>query len=559
MSTRFRYTEIWRDMIQLLHEQVSVKNRRQLLKTYSDVFTGANAVDVLLENVKQRPDLFAHNTTREQVTRLCQRFIESRVFFPAKGDNKTSSPHFEDSPAVFYRFNKDHDYLGSQDRVPFSEVGNAHFGNRASSEPDLTRVNPPQSPKPHSNFSPRSSNFAFLQKKARTRLFGSGTTIENMHTDEEDSDELFELDYRIEREAVRVRLLQLLDLPFVEDFVCSPGGVPIQGNTSKDQAFSADMSAFHRQYKSCTDPWLRNGIDVLGHIQTGQAFLQKIDMYSPNRRKQLIYEHISDHYRKAGSPLISSQWDEVIQALQNLMTLDEEACKSAPGTPTRARTMKRSKSSVSKLSRVAPKTKKWALIAKSLKTFRSVAGSSFKDLVRFRTNGNRKESNEALQLFFRLLSPSSRQELEHLFRFLYSVSISDDHRVSDKHPSNVTAVQQHFASLIFPCHGSFMIRFCLERLEIAFGLPDSIKAQVQKKVEMVKSGFIDSPHAIPDALFANQIDQNEFQRQKFEGTNMEILKLIKSIENDPNFTNERRAQLLQSLQSQHPNAGQTLV
>ena len=31
-----------------------------------------------------------------------------------------------------------------------------------------------------------------------------------MHTDEEDSDELFELDYRIEREAVRVRLLQLL-------------------------------------------------------------------------------------------------------------------------------------------------------------------------------------------------------------------------------------------------------------------------------------------------------------------------------------------------------------
>ena len=40
---------------------------------------------------------------------------------------------------------------------------------------------------------------------------------------------------------------------------------------------------------------------------------------------------------------------------------------------------------------------------------------------------------------------------------------------------------------------------------------------------------------------------------------MEILKLIKSIENDPNFTNERRAQLLQSLQSQHPNAGQTLV
>jgi len=119
-----------------------------------------------------------------------------------------------------------------------------------------------------------------------------------MHTDEEDSDELFELDYRIEREAVRVRLLQLLgaffvklskikgdfsDLPFVEDFVCSPGAVPMQGNSGKE-SFTADMSAFVRQYKSCPDPWMRNGIDVLSHIPTGQAFLQKIEVYSPNRR-----------------------------------------------------------------------------------------------------------------------------------------------------------------------------------------------------------------------------------------------------------------------------------
>ena len=72
--------------------------------------------------------------------------------------------------------------------------------------------------------------------------------------------------------------------------------------------------------------------------------------------------------------------------------LDEEACNSAPASPRRSRGMKRCKSSVSKLSKMAngPKsTKKWALIAKSLKTFRSVAGSSIKDLVRFRTNGKK--------------------------------------------------------------------------------------------------------------------------------------------------------------------------
>ena len=122
-------------------------------------------------------------------------------------------------------------------------------------------------------------------------------------------------------------------------------------------------------------------------------------------QKQLIYEHISDHYRKAGAPVISAQWEEVIQALNNLMSkllsitagtnciiqaLDEESCKSLPASPSSKKGMKRCKSSVSKLSKMAngPKnSKKWQIIAKSLKTFRSVAGSSIKDLVRFRTNG----------------------------------------------------------------------------------------------------------------------------------------------------------------------------
>ena len=64
--------------------KVTVKNRRHLLKSYNGVFTGANAVDVLYAHKQIRPDLFTDNTTRENIVRLCQRFLESRVFFPAK-------------------------------------------------------------------------------------------------------------------------------------------------------------------------------------------------------------------------------------------------------------------------------------------------------------------------------------------------------------------------------------------------------------------------------------------------------------------------------------------
>jgi hypothetical protein len=53
-------------------------------------------------------------------------------------------------------------------------------------------------------------------KKHRSRGYGkSGMVVENMNVTD-DEDEVFDIDRRIERECVRVRLLQLLDLPFVE-------------------------------------------------------------------------------------------------------------------------------------------------------------------------------------------------------------------------------------------------------------------------------------------------------------------------------------------------------
>ena len=98
-------------------------------------------------NNKQIQDLFADNTTREHLVRLCQRFLESRVFFPARNDVGNSKAKFEDSNTVFYRFNEQNDYIGapSSPRVPFGEISNCGGlgganGQRANSEPDLTRV-----------------------------------------------------------------------------------------------------------------------------------------------------------------------------------------------------------------------------------------------------------------------------------------------------------------------------------------------------------------------------------------------------------------------------------
>lgn len=327
-------------------------------------------------------------------------------------------------------------------------------------------------------------------RKQRSRINGkSVNVVENMNAADE-TDEVFDIDRRIERECVRVRLLQLLDLPFVEGFVCSPS-TSSSGSEMRKCEPVQDLHDFHHEFQSSTDPWIKRAIDVFKHIPNSRAILSKIRGYSINRQKLLLFEEISAYYSRLGTTLISGQWDEVIQAIQNLMS-------------------------------------------------------------------NRKESNEALQLFLRLLDEEERLELQHLFGFLYIVSVSENVPLSDRH-SNTTIVQMKYAQMVFPCCGTYMLKFCLDRLDEAFTLPEAIKRQIDKKSQLIRAGEIDSPHTIPDSMFARQIDQSEFQRQKSEGTNQEVLKLIQSIRSNNALTPQRKHELVSSLQSQHPNAGTSLV
>jgi len=513
-STGFHATEMWRDMIGILHEQVSVKNRRHLLKSYSGVFTGSNAVDVLFGHKQMRPDLFTDNTTRENIVRLCQRFLESRVFFPAKQDlqNQIRYEKFEDSNTSFYRFNPDGNYLGAPEaaRTPFQDMSNAsnrttqnHSQQRANSEPDLTRVDCNMecsfsSPdRCHQSYSPSSTgitkHFSFMRKQ-RTRNLAfsgfSGHVVENNHAKEETDPFDDELDSKIERECVRVRLLQLLDLQFVEGFVCSPSAGQTQGITKASRPL-VDVLRFHSLFNSSLDPWIKRAIDVMQHIPDAENHLNQIKNYSSNRKKVLLFEVISAYYTRLQQPLISSQWDEVINAIQSLIN-------------------------------------------------------------------EQRDSSEALQLFLRLISNEEREELHHLFSFLYIVQVSGNVVLSDRYTNDVV-VRLKFSTTIFPSCGQVMLKACLDRINDAFTLPENIQKQIHTKIQLLRAGQIESPNVRPDYLFASQINSSEFQRQRSEGTNIEVLKLIKDIENNPNFTIQRKNELISSLKSQHPNAGTSLV
>ena len=150
--------------------------------------------------------------------------------------------------------------------------------NKANSEPDLTQVGKPQAPK--RTFSPDRhhgvTKHLFMGKQRFSKCFGFVENAEN-------SDDLFDIDQRIERECVRVRLLQLLDLPFVEEFVYSPSANP-DGVDGRQCQPVQDLSDFHNEFQSSTDPYIKRAIDVLKHVPNGRAILAKIRAYSTNRR-----------------------------------------------------------------------------------------------------------------------------------------------------------------------------------------------------------------------------------------------------------------------------------
>ena len=89
--------------------------RRYIVRTAAEsVFTGANAVDVLLRHVRTNPELFPNqNFGRSNCVRLCQRFLDLRVFLPANAKEASQLKiNFADSKFAFYRFNENNDFIG---------------------------------------------------------------------------------------------------------------------------------------------------------------------------------------------------------------------------------------------------------------------------------------------------------------------------------------------------------------------------------------------------------------------------------------------------------------
>ena len=106
IQSQFKYTSIWNEYIKILEDNITVKKHRIGLKYYDNCFSGLDAVQTILSQVKIRPDVFTDNTNRRNVTRLCAKLLERGVLerVGEKSEKNSSKPKFEDSKDACYKF-----------------------------------------------------------------------------------------------------------------------------------------------------------------------------------------------------------------------------------------------------------------------------------------------------------------------------------------------------------------------------------------------------------------------------------------------------------------------
>uniref|UniRef100_A0A663F3M7 DEP domain containing 4 n=1 Tax=Aquila chrysaetos chrysaetos TaxID=223781 RepID=A0A663F3M7_AQUCH len=104
----FQATQLWNSIIHALHSQVEIKRRRQHLKTYKNCFTGSNAVDVVLSHLMQSMYLSCNDISRLKGVRVCQVLMDHKVFEPVGAKlylfKNEKEPEFEDTNTSLYKF-----------------------------------------------------------------------------------------------------------------------------------------------------------------------------------------------------------------------------------------------------------------------------------------------------------------------------------------------------------------------------------------------------------------------------------------------------------------------
>ncbi|TRY90230.1 hypothetical protein DNTS_027164 [Danionella cerebrum] len=315
--------ETWRRIVEALRSQVSVKKRRQHLKSHENCFLGSDAVDVVQLYLSKNKLLGDEQVSRCACTRVCQALLDCGVFEGVGSrllwrNSGSKAGVFHDSSRTIYRFLSTEDNsLSSIDSVIFSPAV----------EESLMNVTP--------------------MTPCRQDLLFSHSTPEKA---DKVLDLLIEkLDLTEFEQTVR-RLSQLIDLPLLEGVLtCSEMTSPPSRGKTNDPDLLYTSSYLDREVlkafrASQSDTWLSAAIDLLDFLpdhlvmevsrelpslsceEDGPSFKSLLfhildKHYGHMERNPLLCESLSDVYTEVMELLATGRLERALEVLQLMLKL----------------------------------------------------------------------------------------------------------------------------------------------------------------------------------------------------------------------------------------------
>ncbi|NWY68439.1 DEPD7 protein, partial [Erithacus rubecula] len=468
----FQATQLWNSIIHALHNQVEIKRRRQHLKTYRNCFTGSNAVDVVLSHLMQSMYLSCNDISRLKGVRVCQALMDHKVFEPVgarlylfKNGKETE---FEDTDTSLYRFvnssldrllprkNKDNESL-SPEQICKQKT------KRCSKVEELLR-----SIHVHTSLPPK------ITVNEPTHLLSKGV-IEDVW-----------------KEQTLLRLLQLIDVPLLEDILVS--SVKTKSDSFGKEEDMIISNTFLDREVMCSlnlpelDRWLYAAIECLEYFP--DQFLVMVSQQLPqstnnpsnlNTYKKILFDAIMKYYSQKKDSLLAIQDFDIHLGIIELIE-----------------------------------------------------------------KGKTDQALEALQLYLKLLAPNISEELHRLLTFLVIASESESYRLQKQFENRFVIIKTctkfilQNRTLSKP-QAELLTQFLMDNHAELFKAPLTLLELTSRRLQSLLEG--QDPDINSGFTFCQHITTKEYEDQK-QQTNQYLLALIREMDNDPAVPLKQKKKLI---------------
>eukprot|EP00079_Xenopus_tropicalis_P011237 XP_002936893.2 PREDICTED: DEP domain-containing protein 4 isoform X1 [Xenopus tropicalis] len=478
----FQATQLWNSIIHALKTQVEVRSRRQHLRTYHNCFTGSDAVDVVLCHLMQNMFLSSLDLSRTKGIQLCQALMDHKIFEPlsVKLFKTETEQVFEDSNNHFYRF--------IESKGPVEFLAGEKVKRRSRSGYASTISNP---------------TALDTENKKLHQLLNCICEHPNAHMNpslnkpghgisQKDTENIW-------KQQIILRLLQLIEIPMLEDIFESPVQTEqkkhfsdlIVSNTFLDREILQTLNL------PKLDRWLITAVECLEYFPDQQIVMLAQQLpHTSNLNEDL------DLCKKMLFDLIAKYYTQEREAFLNSLHLN-----------------------------------------------------CLMGIIELLECGKQTQALEAVQLYLRLLVPKAKEELRRLLTFMAVASEIDSYKVHKQFDNKMVFVRTFTKVLIrsttIPkqqCE-DFTV-FLLENYTEIFKTPIVLLDLVSTKLRSLQNGM--DPDTISGFTFCDRWTPEEYDNLRHHYTTCELQQLKEEIERNSAIPEKKKKKILKEFDKYHP-------